>query len=155
MEVQRVIDSISEEGNMFDPKTRILIVDDMLPMRKSVANVCKELGFGDLTEASDGLLAMDQLVKATRPIGLIISDWNMPNCTGLEFLKNVRADARFVKIPFILLTAEAEQGQILEAVKAGVSSYVVKPFTPEVLKARIESVHQAYIKKYPNEAGAS
>jgi two-component system chemotaxis response regulator CheY len=127
---------------MFDLKTRILIVDDMMTMRKLVAKACREIGFTDLTEASDGTEGWAAITAATPAFGLIISDWNMPNATGLDLLKRVRSDSRFGKTPFILVTAEAEQHQIVEAAKAGVSQYLVKPFTTELLRERIESVHQ-------------
>ena len=127
---------------MFDLKTRVLIVDDMLTMRKLVGKVCKEIGFTDLTEAADGAIAWEAIANANPPIGLVISDWNMPNTSGLDLLKRVRGDARHGKLPFVLVTAEAEQHQIVEAIKAGVSNYVVKPFTSEGLKAKLEAVHQ-------------
>ena len=127
---------------MFDPKTRILICDDMMTMRKLVSKVCKDLGFKDITETADGLLGWAALTQADPPIGLIISDWNMPNCSGLDFLKKVRADPKFQKLPFVMVTAEAEQHQILEAVKSGVSNYVMKPFTAETLKEKLELVHK-------------
>ncbi len=127
---------------MFDPKTKILIVDDMLTMRKLVTKVCKEIGFSDITEASDGAKAWEAISAASPPFGLIISDWNMPNTTGLDLLKRVRADTRYGKLPFVLVTAEAEQHQIVEALKAGVSSYVIKPFTSEGLKEKLAAVHK-------------
>lgn len=127
---------------MFDLKTRILIVDDMMTMRKLVAKACKDIGFTDITEAGDGTQAWTKVTEANPPFGLIISDWNMPNSTGLDLLKRVRSDSRFGKTPFILVTAEAEQSQIVEAAKAGVSNYVIKPFTPESLKEKIEQVHK-------------
>lgn len=127
---------------MFDPKTRILIVDDMLTMRKLVAKVCKEIGFTDLTEASNGIEAWEKIGAEGLPFGLIISDWNMPNCTGLDLLKRVRADKRFATLPFIMVTAEAEQHQIMEAVKAGVSNYVIKPFSAQSLREKLEVTHK-------------
>lgn len=126
---------------MFDLKTRILVVDDMMTMRKLVAKACKEIGFTDITEAADGALAWTAVTEANPSFGLIISDWNMPNCTGLDLLKRVRADSRFGKTPLILVTAEAEQHQILEAAKAGVSQYLMKPFTSDSLREKIELVH--------------
>lgn len=129
---------------MFDPKTRVLIVDDMLTMRKIVGKICKELGFTSITEACDGNEAWKQVEAGN--IDLIISDWNMPNCTGLDFLKRVRADSRFKKTPFLLVTAEAEQHQVAEAVKSGVDQYVVKPFSKDQLQAKLESVHKKYSK---------
>ncbi|MBC7690303.1 MAG: response regulator [Methylotenera sp.] len=127
---------------MFAPETRILVVDDMMTMRKLVSKVCREIGFKDITEANDGALAWQAINDAKMPFGLVISDWNMPNTTGLDLLKRVRADSRFGKLPFILVTAEAEQHQIMEAIKAGVSSYVTKPFTSDTLKDKLEAVHK-------------
>lgn len=127
---------------MFDLSSKILIVDDMMTMRKLVGKVCKEIGFTDLTEAADGIKAWEAISSANPGFSLIISDWNMPNCTGLDLLKRVRADSRLSKLPFILVTAEAEQHQIIEAIKAGVSAYVVKPFTSDSLKAKLEEVHK-------------
>lgn len=127
---------------MFDPKTRLLIVDDMMTMRKLVSKICKELGFTDLQEAKDGAEAWNIVQTTNPPIGLIVSDWNMPNMSGLELLKRVRSDAKFAKTPMVLVTAEAEQHQIVEAVKAGVDNYVVKPFTSDILKAKLEAVHK-------------
>ena len=104
----------------------------MLTMRKLVKKVCAEIGFADVTEAADGALAWDVLNATTPPIQLVISDWNMPNMSGLDFLKKVRADAKWAKLPFLLVTAEAEQKQVVEAVKAGVTNYVVKPFSADL-----------------------
>ena len=87
---------------MFNLKTKILIVDDMLTMRKIVSKVLREIGFTDITEACDGKEAWDKLNSASEPFGLIISDWNMPNMTGLEFLKQVRDSEKFKKTPFCL-----------------------------------------------------
>jgi two-component system chemotaxis response regulator CheY len=127
---------------MFDLKTKILIVDDMLTMRKLVGKACKDIGFTDIIEAADGIQGWSKIAESTPPVGLVISDWNMPNCTGLDLLKRVRSDSRFGKLPFLMVTAEAEQHQIMEAVKAGVSNYVIKPFTADSLKEKIEAVYQ-------------
>lgn len=127
---------------MFDPKTKILICDDMMTMRKLVAKVCKELGFTDLAEAPDGAQGWEKISTANPPFGLVISDWNMPNCSGLDLLKRVRGDSRFKSLPFVMVTAESEQHQLMEAIKAGVSNYVVKPFTAEILKQKLEAVHK-------------
>lgn len=126
---------------MFDPSTRILVVDDMMTMRKLVSKVCKELGFSDFTEAADGVKAWEALTNANPPIGLIISDWNMPNCTGLDFLKRVRGDGRYKGLPFLMVTAEAEGHQVAEAVKSGVDNYVIKPFDKDTLKSKLEAVY--------------
>lgn len=126
---------------MFDAKTKILVVDDMAMMRKAVSKFCQGFGFSDITEAVDGVDAWTKISEAKPPFELIISDWNMPNCTGIDLLKRVRADGRVGKTPLLMVTAEKEKDQILEAVKAGVSGYVVKPFTPEILKEKLEAMH--------------
>ena len=127
---------------MFNFNTRILIVDDMMTMRKIVAKNCREIGFTNFIEAADGALGWEAITQADPPIGLVISDWNMPNCTGLDLLKRVRADSRFKHLPFILVTAEAEAHQIAEAVRAGVDNYVVKPFSKDSLVSKLEAVHR-------------
>lgn len=127
---------------MFDLKIRVLIADDMMTMRKLVSKVCKEIGFTDLVEAVDGAAAWDVIANANPPIGLVISDWNMPNSSGLDLLKRIRTDSRFKNLPFLLVTAEAENSQVAEAVKAGVDNYVVKPFTKDTLVEKLEAVHK-------------
>jgi two-component system chemotaxis response regulator CheY len=127
---------------MFAPETKILIADDMMTMRKIVVKTLKDLGYNDVQDAADGNLAWEKLKASNPPVQLIISDWNMPNCTGLDFLKKVRADAATSKVPFIMLTAETEKHQVMEALKAGVTHYCIKPFTPEVLKAKLEEAHK-------------
>jgi two-component system chemotaxis response regulator CheY len=127
---------------MYDLKTRVLVVDDMMTMRKIVAKACKDIGFTDITEAADGQKAWEAMQAATPPFGLVISDWNMPNCTGIDLLRRVRADSRFKALPFILLTAESEGHQVAEAVKAGVDNYIVKPFTPDLLAKKLEETHK-------------
>ncbi|MGZ3652745.1 MAG: response regulator [Bdellovibrionota bacterium] len=127
---------------MFSISSRILIVDDMTTMRKIVKKIVTEMEFFDIQDAADGKLAWDILSTANPPIDLIISDWNMPNCTGLELLKKVRADEKLKKTPFVMLTAEAEAHQIKEALLAGVTNYIIKPFTPETLKAKLEQTHK-------------
>jgi two-component system, chemotaxis family, chemotaxis protein CheY len=127
---------------MFDPKTKILVVDDMLTMRKIVAKNLKELGFTEIVDAADGNLAWTAMEQANPPFALVISDWNMPNCTGLALLKKVRADARFAKIPFVLLTAEAEASQVKEALMSGATNYILKPFTADILKLKLEQSHK-------------
>lgn len=127
---------------MFDPNTRVLIVDDMNTMRIFITNICKELGFKNLTEAKDGTSAWKAITEATPPFGLVITDWNMPNKNGLELLKQIRGDKKFKSLPVIMVTAEAEQQQIKEALLSGVNNYVVKPFTADILKERLKAVHQ-------------
>jgi two-component system, chemotaxis family, chemotaxis protein CheY len=124
---------------MFPIDTNILVVDDMLTMRKLVIKSLKELGFTKFVEASNGAEAYEKL-KQGEAIQLIISDWNMPQTSGLDLLKRVRAEAKTAQLPFLMVTAEAEKGQIVEAVQAGVSNYMVKPFNTETLKEKLEAV---------------
>ncbi len=129
-----------KRGSMFPSNIKILIADDMLTMRKLVAKTLKDLGFTDIIEATDGAKAWEAFSASNPTVNLIISDWNMPNCTGLDFLKRVRADGRFKNTPFILLTAESDQAQVMEAIKAGVDCYIVKPFTKDQVEAKLKEV---------------
>ncbi len=117
---------------------KILVVDDFATMRKVIRNLLKQVGYEDIVEAEDGVAAM-RILKAQK-VDMVISDWNMPNMTGLELLKAVRADADLTKIPFLMVTAEALQDNVVEAVKSGVSNYIVKPFTAEVLNEKIAKI---------------
>jgi two-component system chemotaxis response regulator CheY len=130
---------------MFPLDTKILVVDDMATMRKFVIKVCTEMGFTDFVEASDGTKAWEIIASAKPPIGLIFSEWNMPNCTGIDLLKRLRSDSRFAKIPFLMVTAESGNQQITEAVRTGVNSYVIKPFNQATLAEKLESVHKRII----------
>ena len=121
-----------------DTSLKVLVVDDFATMRRIVKGVLKQLGFSDIVEAEDGKLALDELKKAS--FGLIISDWNMPNMTGLELLQIVRGDNDLQGIPFIMVTAEGQKENVVEAVKSGVSNYIVKPFTPEAFSEKLEKV---------------
>ncbi len=126
---------------MYDAAIKVLVVDDMLTMRKIVSKACKDIGLTNLVEAADGQKAWEVINNPEHTVGLIISDWNMPNCTGIELLKRVRGDSRFKALPFVLLTAESEGVQVAEAVKAGVDNYIIKPFTAEILKKKLEEAH--------------
>ncbi len=121
-----------------DKNMKILIVDDFSTMRRIVKNILRQLGFSNIIEADDGSTGLDALQK--EKVGMIVSDWNMPKMTGLELLKAVRADDALKDIPFLMVTAEAQQENIIEAVKAGVSNYIVKPFTAETLGQKIEQI---------------
>jgi two-component system chemotaxis response regulator CheY len=114
----------------------------MTTMRKMVVKIMKELGFETVDEAGDGALAWQAISSAKPGYGLVVSDWNMPNCTGLDLLKRVRGDARMTGLPFLMVTAEAEQGQIAEAIKAGVSQYIVKPFSKDSIQAKLLAMYQ-------------
>jgi two-component system, chemotaxis family, chemotaxis protein CheY len=116
----------------------ILIVDDFASMRRIVKGTLKSIGFNNFVEAEDGAIALKMLEK--EKVGLIISDWIMPNMNGLEFLKAVKGNVKLKDIPFIMVTAEGQKGNVLEAINAGVNNYIVKPFTPETLQAKIQKV---------------
>jgi two-component system, chemotaxis family, chemotaxis protein CheY len=116
----------------------ILVVDDFSTMRRVVRNILRELDFKNVLEADDGSTALE-ILKAEK-VDLIVSDWNMPKMTGLELLKLVRAMERTKKIPFLMVTAEAQMDNIVEAVKAGVSNYILKPFTATTLSDKISRI---------------
>lgn len=122
----------------FDTSIKVLVVDDFATMRRIVKGVLKQLGFTNIIEAEDGTNAFKELKKER--VGLIVSDWNMPNMTGLELLKEVRNDGDLKDIPFLMVTAEGQKENVVEAVQAGVSNYIVKPFTPETFSAKLEKV---------------
>jgi len=124
---------------IFKPDLKILVVDDFPTMRRIVKTLLKQCGFNNLNEAEDGEKAWS-MIKGHGDFQLIVSDWNMPNMTGLELLKTVRADAKFKQLPFLMVTAEAEKENIIEAVKAGVSNYIVKPFTGVTLKEKLQKI---------------
>jgi two-component system chemotaxis response regulator CheY len=134
---------------MFPPNTRILVVDDFKTMRKLVIGALGTLGLTSVVEAEDGSIAwplIEQSAKDGQPFGLVVSDWNMPQMQGIELLKKVRAhaDAAVKKTPFILVTAEAEQKNIVEAVQAGVSNYIVKPFSPAAFGEKVAAVYKKH-----------
>jgi two-component system chemotaxis response regulator CheY len=121
-----------------DPNIKILIVDDFSTMRKIIRNILTQLGFKNILEADDGTTALEILKK--EKVDLIISDWNMPKMSGLELLKAVRSDENLKDVPFVMVTAEAQKENILEAIKYKVNQYIVKPFTPETLKEKLDKV---------------
>lgn len=123
---------------MLDTSKKILIVDDFSTMRRIIRNMLRQLGYNNIVEAEDGAAAFDLLKRET--VDFIISDWNMPNMTGLELLKAVRGDDNLKSLPVLLVTAEALKENVAEAVKAGGNNYVVKPFTAEVLKEKIDAI---------------
>jgi len=116
----------------------ILVVDDFATMRRIVKGVLKKLGFKNIIEAKNGKTALSKLKK--EDVGLVISDWNMPEMTGLELLKAVKTEEKFKDVPFIMLTAEGQKDCVIEAVKAGVTNFIVKPFTPDTLKEKLNAV---------------
>jgi two-component system chemotaxis response regulator CheY len=123
---------------MLDLKMRILVVDDFSTMRRILKNILKQIGYTDIDEAEDGNGALAKLRQDK--YDLVVSDWNMPNMSGLDLLKAIRADSALNGIPVLMVTAEAKKENVVEAIKAGVNNYVVKPFTAEVLREKIEKV---------------
>lgn len=121
-----------------DYRMKVLVVDDFATMRKIVRNILKQIGFENITEAEDGNNAL-QILK-NENIGLVVTDWNMPNMTGLDLLRTIRQDTKTANLPVLMVTAEGLKENVLEAVKAGVNNYVVKPFTAEVLQEKIETI---------------
>ncbi|NVM23534.1 MAG: chemotaxis protein CheY [Desulfobacterales bacterium] len=121
-----------------DLNMTILVVDDFATMRRIIRNVLKQIGFSNIVDADDGTTALGVLKKDK--IDLIISDWNMPKMSGLDLLKAVRGDEALKTIPFLMVTAEAQKSAVVEAVQAGVSNYVVKPFTADVVKEKLGQI---------------
>ncbi|MFP4213168.1 MAG: chemotaxis response regulator CheY [Desulfohalobiaceae bacterium] len=122
----------------YNKKMRILVVDDFSTMRRIIKNILKQLEFTNVVDADDGTTAWEILNKDK--IDFIISDWNMPKMSGLELLKKVRNSEEFSDLPFLMVTAEGQQENIIEAVQAGVSNYIVKPFTPESVEQKINKI---------------
>jgi two-component system chemotaxis response regulator CheY len=121
-----------------DKSINVLIVDDYKTMLRIVRNLLKQIGFENVEEANDGQEALIKLRAGN--FGLVISDWNMEPMTGLDLLKEVRADARLKNLPFIMVTAESKTENVIAAKQAGVSNYIVKPFNADTLKDKIEKV---------------
>jgi len=116
----------------------VLVVDDFATMRRIIRNILRDLGFQKILEAEDGTAAVD--ILQTQKVDLIISDWNMPKMTGLELLKWVRSNEDTKDLPFLMVTAEAQKENVIEAVKAKVSNYIVKPFTAQTLAEKLEKI---------------
>jgi two-component system chemotaxis response regulator CheY len=121
-----------------DKNMTILVVDDFSTMRRIIKNILRQLGFSNIHEADDGTTAWETLNKSK--IDFVISDWNMPNMPGIELLRKVRGSEEFANLPFLMVTAEAQQENIIEAVQAKVSNYIVKPFTAETLGQKIDKI---------------
>lgn len=125
---------------MFDEKTKILVVDDFSTMRRIIRNLLKELNYLNVEEADDGTTALAKLKNDK--FDFVISDWNMPNMTGIDLLRAIRADANTKHIPVLMVTAESKQENVIEAVQAGVDNYIVKPFTAATLKEKIDKIKE-------------
>lgn len=123
-----------------DKDMKILIVDDFSTMRRIIKNLLRDLGFTNTHEADDGLTALPMLKNGD--FDFLVTDWNMPGMTGIDLLKEIRSDQSLASLPTLMVTAEAKRDQIVEAAQAGVNGYVVKPFTAQVLKEKIEKIFE-------------
>jgi two-component system, chemotaxis family, chemotaxis protein CheY len=130
---------------MPDYKMKIMVVDDFSTMRRIVKNVLKQLGFDNIEEAEDGAQAFAKLKNGG--FEFMVSDWNMPNMDGLELLKAVRKDPQLKDLPILMVTAEAEKEKVVKAIQSGVNNYVVKPFTAEVFKEKMDRIFEKLGKK--------
>jgi len=127
---------------MADKNLKFLVVDDFSTMRRIVRNLLKELGYGNVEEAEDGVIALQRLKSGG--IQFVVTDWNMPNMTGIELLKAIRADAGLKNLPVLMITAEAKKENIIEAAQNGASGYIVKPFTAAVLEEKMNKIFEKY-----------
>ncbi|MEK6705336.1 MAG: response regulator [Bdellovibrionota bacterium] len=128
---------------MFPAETVVLVIDDMISMRKTLTNIIKDFGLTKVTEAQNGLEALSILnnnYKAGNPVGLVLCDWHMPEMSGLDLLKSIRERDEFKALPFLMITAENDKSKIIEAIKCGVSNYMVKPFSPSDVKAKLTEI---------------
>jgi two-component system chemotaxis response regulator CheY len=121
-----------------NPNIKFLVVDDFSTMRRIVKNLLQELGYANIEEADDGATALPMLQAGN--FDFLITDWNMPTMPGLALLKAVRADPKLAKIPVLMVTAEAKREQIVEAAQAGVSGYIIKPFTAATLSEKLGKI---------------
>lgn len=119
---------------------KILVVDDFSTMRRIIKNLLRDLGFTNTAEADDGLTALPMLQNGD--FDFLVTDWNMPGMQGIDLLKAVRADAKLANMPVLMVTAEQKREQIVEAAQAGVNGYIVKPFTAQTLKEKLEKIFE-------------
>ena len=132
---------------MADPNTKFLVVDDFSTMRRIVRNLLKELGFHNVDEAEDGVDALGKLRGGGYQF--VITDWNMPNMTGLDLIKSMRADTAMKSLPVLMVTAEAQKENIIAAAQAGASGYVVKPFTSATLDEKLHKIFKTMEERAP------
>ena len=120
---------------------KVLVVDDSSTMRRIVTNCLAEAGYSDVVQAADGLEALDVLAKdASKEIGLILADWHMPNMDGFTLLQEVKKNSETKDIKVIMVTTQAEKQSVIDALTTGAASYIVKPFTPDIIKEKIGEV---------------
>ena len=127
---------------MADKNLKFLVVDDFTTMRRIVRNLLKELGYTNVDEAEDGVVALQKLKGGN--FQFVVTDWNMPNMTGIELLKAIRADARLKHLPVLMITAEAKKENIVEAAQSGASGYIVKPFTAGTLDEKLGKIFEKF-----------
>ncbi len=120
------------------PDIRILVVDDMSTMRRIIRTILNQLGYTNIEEAENGKQALAKL--KSEKFDFVITDWNMPEMDGLTLVREIRNDPELKNLPVLMVTAEARKENVIEALKAGVNNYIVKPFTPEVLKEKMEKI---------------
>lgn len=118
---------------------KLLVVDDSSTMRRIIKNTLARLGYKDVLEGADGVEGWNA-IDSNPDVEMLITDWNMPEMNGLELVKKVRADERFIDVPIIMVTTEGGKAEVITALKAGVNNYIVKPFTPQVLKEKLGAV---------------
>ncbi len=117
---------------------KVLVVDDSSTIRRIVKNTLERIGYPDVVEAENGIDALTKLKEGD--IELVMTDWNMPEMDGITLVKSIRASDKFGAVPIIMVTTEAEKNEVMEAMQLGVNDYVVKPFTPDILKEKIQKV---------------
>ena len=127
---------------MADKNLKILVVDDFSTMRRIVRNLLKELGYTNVDEAEDGVVALQKLSGSN--FQFVVTDWNMPNMTGIELLKAIRADVSLKHLPVLMITAEAKKENIIEAAQSGASGYIVKPFTAATLEEKLNKIFEKF-----------
>ncbi len=125
---------------MSNPKMKFLVVDDFSTMRRIVRNLLKELGFVNVDEAEDGVVALQKLTSA--PFDFVVTDWNMPNMDGLTLLQTIRSNPQLKHLPVLMITAEAKKENIIAAAQAGASGYIVKPFTAATLSEKLSKIFE-------------
>jgi two-component system chemotaxis response regulator CheY len=130
---------------MSDPRMKFLVVDDFSTMRRIVRNLLKELGYSNTEEAEDGIVALNML--RNDKFDFVVSDWNMPNMTGIDLLKSIRADENLKNLPVLMITAEARKENIIEAAQSGANGYIVKPFTAATLDEKLNKIFKNLEKK--------
>jgi two-component system, chemotaxis family, chemotaxis protein CheY len=117
---------------------KFLVVDDSLTMRRIVVNALKSIGYDTVVEAADGKEAFDKLQKD--PVDFVITDWNMPEMSGLELVRTIRASSAFAEMPVLMVTTRGNKEDVIEALQAKVNNYIVKPFTPQALKEKLDQI---------------